>query len=86
MTATITSKGQITIPAKIREELGLVPGTVLKFENSSGFLKAKKVIDEKRMRSVLGCCRDTMKGMTWERWVEQTRGRKMLTRDAHRGR
>jgi AbrB family looped-hinge helix DNA binding protein len=30
-TATVTSKGQITIPAKVREELGLKPGTLVTF-------------------------------------------------------
>ncbi|MBO6584616.1 MAG: type II toxin-antitoxin system PrlF family antitoxin [Gracilimonas sp.] len=31
-TATITSKGQVTIPKKIRDELGLKPGDKLDFE------------------------------------------------------
>lgn len=31
MTSTISSKGQITVPAKIREKLGLVPGTEVEF-------------------------------------------------------
>lgn len=31
-TATITSKGQVTIPKKIRDELGLKPGDILNFE------------------------------------------------------
>jgi len=85
-TAKVTSKGQITIPAAIRAQLGLVPGTVLQFEGGLGFLKAKRVVDEKRMRSVLGCCHEAMKGVTWEEWVEQTRGRKALASDARRRR
>jgi len=32
MTATITSKGQITIPQAIRDELGLKPGQKLDFK------------------------------------------------------
>ncbi len=32
MTSTISSKGQITVPAKIREQLGLAPGTRVVFE------------------------------------------------------
>ena len=31
MTSTISSKGQITVPARIREKLGLVPGTRVEF-------------------------------------------------------
>jgi AbrB family looped-hinge helix DNA binding protein len=32
MRSTISSKGQITVPAELREELGLVPGTPVVFE------------------------------------------------------
>jgi AbrB family looped-hinge helix DNA binding protein len=31
MTSTISSKGQITVPAQIREKLGLIPGTEVEF-------------------------------------------------------
>jgi AbrB family looped-hinge helix DNA binding protein len=38
-TATITSKGQVTIPKKIREKLGLKPGDKISFEvNEKGKL------------------------------------------------
>jgi AbrB family looped-hinge helix DNA binding protein len=40
-TATITSKGQVTIPKKIRDKLGLKPGDKLDFEiNEEGKLEA----------------------------------------------
>ena len=32
MKSTISSKGQITVPVDIREKLGLVPGTAVRFE------------------------------------------------------
>ncbi|MDA7670531.1 AbrB/MazE/SpoVT family DNA-binding domain-containing protein [Verrucomicrobia bacterium] len=41
MKASITSKGQLTIPKSIRDRMGLKAGDVLEF-------------DEKRMRSVAG--------------------------------
>ena len=31
-TSTISSKGQITVPIGVREQLGLAPGTVVEFE------------------------------------------------------
>ena len=36
MKSMISSKGQITVPAVIREKLGLVPGTVVTFEIAKG--------------------------------------------------
>lgn len=32
MTTTISSKGQITVPVKVREKLGLAPGTRIELE------------------------------------------------------
>jgi AbrB family looped-hinge helix DNA binding protein len=40
--AILSEKGQITIPKSIREELGLVPGTVLVFYPQSGKIIAEK--------------------------------------------
>jgi len=42
--ATLTSKGQITIPLKVREKLHLNPGDVLDFDENAPFLKAVRVI------------------------------------------
>ncbi|HET8865124.1 MAG TPA: AbrB/MazE/SpoVT family DNA-binding domain-containing protein [Gracilimonas sp.] len=41
-TATITSKGQVTIPKKIREKLGLKPGDKIDFEVEKGDLKVSR--------------------------------------------
>lgn len=32
MKSRISSKGQVTVPAAVREKLGLAPGTVIQFE------------------------------------------------------
>lgn len=45
MKATLTSKGQITIPLAIRERLGLKPGHVLEFDENAPYLKATHPID-----------------------------------------
>ncbi|MBA3832500.1 MAG: AbrB/MazE/SpoVT family DNA-binding domain-containing protein [Chthoniobacterales bacterium] len=75
MTATITSKGQITIPAKIRRKLGLKAGVVLEFDEDASFLKARHVFDEKKARAALGCAKDALPGHTAESWLSATRGR-----------
>lgn len=42
MKSTISSKGQITVPAQIRERLGLVPGTSVEFELREGGVFLRK--------------------------------------------
>lgn len=36
MKSSISSKGQITVPVEIREKLGLLPGTAVRFELLDG--------------------------------------------------
>ena len=71
--ATLTSKGQITIPAKIRRNLGLRSGQVLDFDEDSPFLKAVVIFDEEAMRAVLGCAEGKLDKTTKE-WLDETRG------------
>ena len=42
--AKITSKGQVTIPKKVREKLGVQPGETIGFEEKNGVLIVRKVI------------------------------------------
>ncbi len=42
MKSTISSKGQITVPAEIRDRLGLLPGTVVVFELRNGTVLMRK--------------------------------------------
>ena len=42
MKSTISSKGQITVPAEIRESLGLLPGTIVEFELRDGGVFLRK--------------------------------------------
>ena len=73
MKATLTSKGQITIPATIRHRLGLKPGQILDFDEHAPYLKAVPVFDEEEMRSVLGCAKDAL-GRSSKEWLDETRG------------
>ena len=44
MTSRISSKGQITVPADIRDQMGLLPGTVVEFKiTAKGALLRKRV-------------------------------------------
>jgi len=73
MKATLTSKGQVTIPVEIRRRLGLKTGQLLDFDETAPYLKAVPVFDEAAMRSVLGCAQGKL-GMTTREWLDDTRG------------
>jgi AbrB family looped-hinge helix DNA binding protein len=74
MKATVTSKGQITIPLPIRRKLKLHAGTVLEFDEQADCLKADKVIDLDRMRSVIGIAKKELAGKTTFEWLDELRG------------
>ena len=74
MKATVTSKGQITIPLAIRRKLELRRGTVLEFDERADHLKATKCVDVARMRSVIGIAKDELAGKTVQEWMGELRG------------
>jgi antitoxin PrlF len=55
MKAKVAERGQVTIPKALRERLGIVPGTVLDFEESEGRLVAVKVQTGDPVDRVFGC-------------------------------
>ncbi len=60
LTAKITSKGQITIPKKVRERLGVQPGEDLRFEEKNGVFYIKK----------------TLKKSPFDKWVGRLKAKK----------
>jgi AbrB family looped-hinge helix DNA binding protein len=43
MKTTVSEKGQITIPKRLRDRLGLRPGTIIDFEEANGRLVGSKL-------------------------------------------
>lgn len=74
MKATVTSKGQITIPLPIRRKLKLHKGTVLEFDEDAECLKAAKCVDADRMRTVIGIAKKELAGKSVAQWIETLRG------------
>ena len=55
MKAVIAERGQVTIPKKLRERLGMKPGTTLEFSEERGRLVAVKIAPADPVARVYGC-------------------------------
>lgn len=70
LTATVSEKGQVTIPKALRERLGIRPGQVIRFEANEGALVGRKVPGD-RLDEVYGTL-DL--GMSTDEFMEWLRG------------
>jgi len=73
MTVTITAKGQITIPLRLRQRFNLRVGDQLEFDESAPVLTARRVVKRSEWEETLGewqkTAAKTLKGHPWQ---EQT--------------
>ncbi len=74
MKATLTSKGQITIPLPIRNKFHLKPGDVLEFDETAPFLKATKTISPEAWAKFGKQWTDPFPGMDVEAVLDELRG------------
>ncbi len=76
MQATVSSKYQITIPAKLRRKFHLKPGMKLVFDEKAHDLRAKPQyeFDGDAMKSALGAAKDFEPGKTSARILRELRG------------
>ena len=74
MKATLTSKGQITIPVSIRTRLDLKPGDILDFDETAPFLKATKAILPQAWEQFGREAIDPWEGMDILKVMDQLRG------------
>jgi AbrB family looped-hinge helix DNA binding protein len=54
MKTTVSEKGQITIPKRLRDRLGLRPGTVLDFEEADGALVGRRLLPADQLDALVG--------------------------------
>ncbi|HEU4658228.1 MAG TPA: AbrB/MazE/SpoVT family DNA-binding domain-containing protein [Capillimicrobium sp.] len=71
----VTSKGQVTIPQAIREQLGIQPGTEVSFEVDGDAIRIVKTADSPRGRAIVDRLRGTGHGrMSTDEIMALTRG------------
>ncbi len=71
MKSVVSEKGQVTLPKKLRDRLGIRPGQVLDFETVKGALVARKVDGSDPVDRVYGVLKDC--GST-DRLMRELRG------------
>ncbi len=74
MKATITSKGQITIPIGIRKNLRLKTGDVLEFDETAPYLKATKAISPRAWTLFEEAWQDPWPDRSTEEVLDEIRG------------
>lgn len=74
MKATLTQKGQITIPVKVRRHLNLKAGDVLEFDEKAPFLKASKAIPAEAWDAVRKQWTDPWPGQSAAAVLNELRG------------
>ncbi len=83
MTATITAKGQITIPLPLRQKFYLNVGDQIEFDEAAPVLTARRVVNQDEWRKAVGdwqkSAAHALKGHPWEkkssaRMIDDLRG------------
>lgn len=73
-TATITSKGQVTIPKAVRDRLGLRPGDKLEFVEDESGVHIKRCAGVSPFDKWIGYAKH-MEGTDIDQLIEEMRGR-----------
>ena len=75
MKVTITSKGQITLPAALRKRQGWMKGTELEFSETADFVVVRTGGSRRSPRSVIGCLNGTdVETADAMAYLDETRG------------
>jgi AbrB family looped-hinge helix DNA binding protein len=76
--AKVTSKGQITVPAEVREQLGLGKGDSLVFETKGEYVVVRRA---KRIEEVAGCLKEYAQPILSDEEVQEAYARHLAEMD-----
>ena len=75
MKAVVSEKGQVTIPKRLRDSMGIKPGQTLEFEEDRGKLVVRKTGDYQAVLDKWrGVLKDKFPGWTSDQLLEDIRG------------
>ena len=73
MKTTVSDKGQVTIPKRLRDSLGIAPGDVIEFEEVDGRLVGRRVLPDDPFERVRGII-TLPDGMSVDDAIDEMRG------------
>jgi AbrB family looped-hinge helix DNA binding protein len=76
--ATLTSKGQVTLPTAIRDALGLGPGSQVEFELEEGKIVLRKRVPAETLQRWEGYLRSQLPAGSVDEMMELLRGERVL--------
>jgi AbrB family looped-hinge helix DNA binding protein len=83
MATLVTTKGQVTIPKKLRDRYGIKPGARIDFVASPDGIHLRKAV-KKETEKVLGCLRRELAGRKVSDLLDDLRGEVDLPLKRHR--
>lgn len=86
MKGLVTSKGQVTIPKKLRDQFGIQAGAQVDFMAAGDGIRLRKVVDRGRQLGILGCLKKELAGRSVLELLDELRGPAELPRRASKSR
>ena len=77
MSTLVTTKGQVTIPKKLRDRYGIQPGALIDFVAGADGIQLRKVV-KRDVKGVLGCLKNELSGNSIPTLLDDLRGEVVL--------
>ena len=72
--SVVTERGQITLPKSIRDQAGIMPGSILIFQYQDGKITISKDINKNPVANVYGCLKNITPYRTTDEYMTKIRG------------